>query len=72
MAGSGGVIVMDETTCMIEALHSAVTFFAHDPAGSARPAANGPGGSARIMRRITEGEGRLTSLEFLKLKSICT
>ena len=30
MAGSGGVIVMDETTCMVEALQSAARFFADE------------------------------------------
>jgi NADH-quinone oxidoreductase subunit F len=65
MAGSGGVIVMDETTCMIEALHSAVKFFAHESCGQCSPCREGTGWVRRIMRRITEGKGRLQDLDDL-------
>ena len=37
MAGSGGVIVMDETACMVEALQSATKFFAHESCGQCSP-----------------------------------
>src|SRR5262245_35264713 len=65
MAGSGGVIVMDETTCMIEALDSAVKFFAHESCGQCSPCREGTGWVHRIMRRITEGKGRPQDLEDL-------
>jgi len=65
MAGSGGVIVMDETTCMIEALHSAVKFFAHESCGQCSPCREGTGWVRRIMLRITEGKGRLQDLDDL-------
>src|SRR5438309_1804700 len=54
MAGSGGVIVMDETTSMIEALDSAVKFFAHESCGQCSPCREGTGWVHRIMNRITE------------------
>jgi NADH-quinone oxidoreductase subunit F len=65
MAGSGGVIVMDETTCMIEALASAVKFFAHESCGQCSPCREGTGWVHRIMRRIVAGNGRLQDLDDL-------
>ena len=65
MAGSGGVIVMDETTCMLEALQSAAKFFAHESCGQCSPCREGTGWIYRIMRRISEGKGRLQDLDDL-------
>ena len=65
MAGSGGVIVMDETTCMVEALNSAVRFFADESCGQCSPCREGTGWVHRIMHRITEGQGRLQDLDDL-------
>jgi NADH-quinone oxidoreductase subunit F len=65
MAGSGGVIVMDETTSMIEALASAVRFFAHESCGQCSPCREGTGWVHRIMRRIMAGKGRLQDLDDL-------
>ena len=65
MAGSGGVIVMDETACMIEALRSAVRFFAHESCGQCSPCREGTGWAHRIVRRIAEGKGRLRDLDDL-------
>ncbi len=65
MAGSGGVIVMDETTCMIDALASAIKFFAHESCGQCSPCREGTGWVHRIMNRITEGRGTLRDLDDL-------
>src|SRR5712692_586386 len=65
MAGSAGVIVMDETTSMVEALQSAAKFFAHESCGQCSPCREGTGWVHRIMRRISEGEGRLQDLDDL-------
>jgi NADH-quinone oxidoreductase subunit F len=65
MAGSGGVIVMDDTTCMVEALQSAAKFFAHESCGQCSPCREGTGWIHRIMRRISDGEGRLQDLDDL-------
>jgi len=62
MAGSGGVIVMDDTTCMLEALRSAAKFFAHESCGQCSPCREGTGWIHRILRRISEGHGRLQDL----------
>ena len=65
MAGSGGVIVMDETTSMIDALASAVKFFAHESCGQCSPCREGTGWVNRIMHRITAGKGRPQDLNDL-------
>ena len=65
MAGSGGVIVMDDTTCMVEALHAAAKFFAHESCGQCSPCREGTGWIHRIMQRISRGEGRLQDLDDL-------
>jgi len=65
MAGSGGVIVMDETTCMVEALESAARFFAHESCGQCSPCREGTGWIHRIVRRIVEGRGSVRDLDDL-------
>jgi len=65
MAGSGGVIVMDETTCMVEALDSAARFFADESCGQCSPCREGTGWVHRIMRRIIDGRGTMQDLDDL-------
>ena len=65
MAGSGGVIVMDETTSMVEALESACRFFADESCGQCSPCREGTGWVHRIMKRILRGEGKLQDLDDL-------
>ena len=65
MAGSGGVIVMDDTTCMLEALRSAAKFFADESCGQCSPCREGTGWVYRIVRRISEGVGRPQDLDDL-------
>jgi NADH-quinone oxidoreductase subunit F len=65
MAGSGGVIVMDETTSMIDALSSAARFFADESCGQCSPCREGTGWIHRIMRRIPEGRGTVQDLDDL-------
>ncbi len=65
MAGSGGVIVMDETTCMVRALDAASTFFADESCGQCSPCREGTGWIHRIMQRILAGKGTLGDLDDL-------
>ncbi len=65
MAGSGGVIVMDETTSMVEALHAASRFFADESCGQCSPCREGTGWIHRILRRIVDGKGRPQDLDEL-------
>ena len=63
MAGSGGVIVMDHTTSMVDALDSAAKFFADESCGQCSPCREGTGWVHRIMQRIMASEGRLQDLD---------
>jgi len=70
MAGSGGVVVMDETTCMVEALLSTMRFYAHESCGQCSPCREGTGWVYKILSRITEGKGRDHDLS--NLSDICS
>ncbi len=65
MAGSAGVIVMDETTCMVEALRAASHFFADESCGQCSPCREGTGWILKIMDRILKGQGRAEDLDVL-------
>ena len=65
MAGSGGVIVMDDTTCMVEALASAAKFFADESCGQCSPCREGTGWVLRIVHRILSGRGKIQDLDDL-------
>lgn len=65
MAGSAGVVAMDETTCMVKALYVASRFFAHESCGQCSPCREGTGWLHKIVTRIYEGKGRREDLENL-------
>jgi len=65
MAGSAGVIVMDETVCMLKALLVAAKFFAHESCGQCSPCREGTGWAYRVIQRIAAGQGRAHDLEGL-------
>ena len=65
MAGSGGVIVMDHTTSMVEALESAAKFFADESCGQCSPCREGTGWLLRIIHRVLDGRGRTEDLDDL-------
>jgi len=65
MAGSAGVIVMDDTTCILDALESASKFFAHESCGQCSPCREGTGWIHRILTRVTDARGRLQDLDNL-------
>jgi len=65
MAGSAGVIVMDETTCMVRALWYAAKFFAHESCGQCSPCREGTGWIFKVVDRILRGETRPDDAEML-------
>jgi NADH-quinone oxidoreductase subunit F len=65
MAGSGGVIVMDETTCILDALESASKFFAHESCGQCSPCREGTGWIHRVLTRVMDARGRIQDLDDL-------
>jgi len=65
MAGSGGVIVIPEGTCMVRALSVLMNFYAHESCGQCTPCREGCGWLARVLRRIENGEGREGDVELI-------
>ncbi|MBI3312685.1 MAG: NADH-quinone oxidoreductase subunit NuoF [Candidatus Omnitrophica bacterium] len=70
MAGSAGVIVLDETTCMVQALLVTMRFYAHESCGQCSPCREGTGWVHRILERIASGNGRPKDIE--NLLDICS
>ena len=65
MAGSAGVVVMDDTTCMLKALWYAAKFFAHESCGQCSPCREGTGWVFKVVDRILRGQGRPQDLDNL-------
>ena len=65
MLGSGAVIVMDETTCMVRALERLSYFYFEESCGQCTPCREGTGWLYRVVNRIERGLGRLEDLALL-------
>jgi len=65
MAGSGGIIVMDDTTDMVWAAMVAARFFAHESCGQCSPCREGSGWVYRNVKRIYHGHAREHDLKNL-------
>jgi len=63
--GSGGLIVMDETTCMVKALRRIARFYYSESCGQCTPCREGTGWLYRMLTRIVEGKGKLSDLDRL-------
>jgi len=63
--GSGAVIVMDDTTCMVRALERLAYFYYEESCGQCTPCREGTGWLYRIVHRIEHGEGRPEDLDLL-------
>jgi NADH-quinone oxidoreductase subunit F len=64
--GSGGVIVMDDSTCMVQALLRISRFYYAESCGQCTPCREGTGWLWRVVKRIEEGDGRPEDLELLR------
>lgn len=64
--GSCGIIVMDNTIDMVEALANLSQFYAHESCGQCTPCREGTLWMSRITKRICEGWGRMEDVELLK------
>jgi NADH-quinone oxidoreductase subunit F len=65
MLGSGAVIVMDETRCMVKSLLRLSYFYYEESCGQCTPCREGTGWLYRIINRIEHGEGRPEDLDML-------
>ncbi len=65
MLGSAGIMVMDDTTCIVKMLWYATKFFSHESCGQCSPCREGTGWAHKIVTRIYEGRGNIKDLDSL-------
>jgi NADH-quinone oxidoreductase subunit F len=65
MLGSGGFIVMDETTCIVRNLWNFTRFYHHESCGQCSPCREGTGWMEKVLHRIEHGEGRPHDIDLL-------
>ena len=65
MLGSGAVVVMDETTCMVRMLERIARFYYSESCGQCTPCREGTGWMYRVIKRIEDGQGRQEDLDML-------
>ena len=78
MMGSGGMIVMDENTCMVDTARYYTSFLAHESCGKCVPCREGIRQMLAILDNIAAGKGREGDLEileelaeFMQVASLC-
>jgi NADH-quinone oxidoreductase subunit F len=64
--GSGAVIVMDETTCMVKACERIAQFYHMESCGQCTPCREGTGWMHRMLTRIVAGKGHEGDIELLQ------
>jgi NADH-quinone oxidoreductase subunit F len=65
MLGSGAVIVMDDSRCMVNSLLRLSYFYMHESCGQCTPCREGTGWMWRVIDRIKHGHGRESDLDLL-------
>jgi NADH-quinone oxidoreductase subunit F len=63
--GTGAMIVMDETTCMVSVLRRLSRFYMAESCGQCTPCREGTGWLYRVLTRITQGKGTRADLDML-------
>jgi NADH-quinone oxidoreductase subunit F len=66
MGGSGGVIVMDDSHCVVEAAHRLLRFYAYESCGKCTPCRIGQDWAVRTYERILSNEGSQVELDTLQ------
>jgi NADH-quinone oxidoreductase subunit F len=63
--GSGAVIVIDDQTCLVDALLNISRFYRHESCGKCTPCREGTYWMTEILERLERGEGRSTDIDVL-------
>jgi len=63
--GSGGVIVIDDRTCMVDALWNITRFYRHESCGKCTPCREGTYWMEGVLARLERGEGRERDIDLL-------
>jgi NADH-quinone oxidoreductase subunit F len=64
--GSGGLIMMDDTTDLVDALTNLLRFYAHESCGQCTPCREGCGWMFKVLQRVKAGEATDKDLHLLK------
>jgi len=65
LAGAGAMVVMDETTCMVDAARRYVKFFHHESCGKCTPCREGTFWMSNLFDRFEGGEAKATDVDLL-------
>jgi len=65
MSGSGAIIVLDDSTDIVEALSNIAEFYAHESCGQCTPCREGSLWMAKALHRLTHGDGRKQDADYL-------
>lgn len=65
MLGTGGVIVLNETRCMVKALLNLSRFYWNESCGQCTPCREGTGWLVKLIERIENGHGKTEDLDLL-------
>jgi len=65
MLGSGAVIVLDDTRCMVKSLQRLSAFYMHESCGQCTPCREGTGWLWRIVDRLENGQGKVADMDLL-------
>ena len=65
MLGSGAVIVLDDSRCMVKSLMRLSYFYTHESCGQCTPCREGTGWLYRMVHRIEHGEGKMEDIDLL-------
>ena len=63
--GTGGIIVLDDRTCLVRALHNLARFYAHESCGQCSPCREGTGWNTKLLAAIEAGRATARDLELL-------
>jgi len=66
MLGSGAVIVLDDSRCMVKSLQRLSYFYMHESCGQCTPCREGTGWLSRVVDRIENGHGRPSDMDLLE------
>jgi NADH-quinone oxidoreductase subunit F len=65
MSGSGAIIVLDDSTDIVEALANIAEFYAHESCGQCTPCREGSLWMSKALHRLTHGQGRKMDADYL-------
>ena len=65
MAGSGGVVVIDDQEDIVKAVWRIMKFYAHESCGQCTPCREGTGWLEKVSRRVAEGKGKADDVDLL-------